>query len=105
MSKLLFLDYFATGEGRTISVVYIKQNADEKLLLKKLEELTKTSYFNLGADFYNLTDLLNESTTDAQLTFVIQTIKEHVPFFYKQAVDYKGKINSNVSYLHHFNLA
>ena len=36
MSKLLLLDYFATGEGRTIAVISSSKKEDEQLF-KELE--------------------------------------------------------------------
>ncbi len=100
MSKLLLLDYFATGEGRTIAVISSSKKEDEQLF-KELESLTNTTYFNVGAEIFDISVLL----TDKRFINELNIIKEFCPVFYDQLVKYNGKFNHEFKFHYHFNLA
>lgn len=100
MSKLLLLDYFATGEGRTIAVISSSKKEDEQLF-KELEILTDTTYFNVGAEIFEISVLL----TDKKLTQQLNTIKEFCPVFYDQLKKYNGKFSHEFKFHYHFNLS
>lgn len=100
MSKLLLLDYFATGEGRTLVIIGSSKKTDEDLL-NDLEKLTNTTYFHPGADIIDCEKLLIEK----EFINILDVIKEFCPVFYEQLIKYNGKFNHEFKFHYHFNLA
>ena len=110
MNYLLFLDYFATGEGRLISFYHQKATTIEKMKLE-MNRLLDTDYFSPGYDIYNVDELIqnikDDKTTKEQKLY-LDLLKEHTPVFYKHlmvSVEKGGHPIEEMYYNHHINLA
>lgn len=98
MSKILFIHYFATGEGQTI---YIRSNLQDHGLTKNIPNfyLKSVEYFEI----VRIISILNyENTPTNEELYFIETLKECVPMFYNLLS--KG-IPTNLNYEHHVNFS
>lgn len=72
MQSVLFFDYFATGEGRTIEIFYTNSSRmDDEEAIEKWKN-DHDPYFHVGLEVISVEDILDNRQ-------VMETIKVHTP--------------------------
>lgn len=101
MRNLLYLDYFATGEGRTILIIYDPKAAEEKLK-ETAERILDTQYFTVGFEFFDIVSIKMLDNGHPLLS----VLKEKLPDFYEKSIsaDSLKKPIERMMYYSHINL-
>lgn len=96
-----FLDYFGTGEGRT---VLLYSDKDEETIKNKVGE-----YFSIGMDFFDSEKVCEYIMTDEkdrhddEMEYLVKSLETHVPIFFRTLIQYDGKVGK-LEYSFHYNL-
>lgn len=98
--NFLYMDYFATGEGRTVLLLYVPE-ANEQDLTIKAEEKLNTNFYTQGFEFYNIEDIKELPETHPMKEFM----REETPLLYKKICSKKNKHKKPFEYYSHVNLS
>jgi len=98
--NFLYMDYFATGEGRTVLLLYVP-DANEQGLTIQAEKKLNTNFYTQGFEFYNIEEIKKLSENHPMKLFM----REETPLFYKKICSKKNKYNEPFEYYSHVNLS
>lgn len=101
LNNLAVVDYFATGEGRTIIIIYAPGAENDNDLLRNITNHVGSDYFNICADLYNVEDL---KSNKEKYENVIELLSENTPYLLKELLSERRPM-MKVVYQFHINKA